>query len=149
MNNCFYLVDGIKAGDLSWSRSSAHALWRCGSAGKWAGSSKGEAVAVTGHLCWELSPWEMSAYTAFPIQTDMHVCISIKIFLAPQYCMYWVLSSYIILAKEMKAWSVAVNLGLVSKCQTHCCQQVLVWEMTKSREKSLDRDQDWHLGLMI
>lgn len=39
------------------------------------------------------------------------------------------------LAKERKAWSVAVNLGLVSKCQTHCYGEVLLWEMTKSREE--------------
>lgn len=54
----------------------------------------------------------------------------------------FLLHNFLILAKGMKAPSVTVNIGLVSKCQTHCCWKVLLWEMTKSREKSLDGDQD-------
>lgn len=81
-------------------------------------------------------PGEICAYVSFPVHTG-----DARIFLAAQCCML-VLSNHLILAKGMKAQSVAVNIGLVGKQQTHCYGKVLLWGMTKSREKSLDGDQD-------
>lgn len=58
-----------------------------------------------------------------------------------RYCRL-VLSKYILLAKEMKSQNVTVTIVLVSKYQTHCYWKLLLWVITKCREKSLDWNQD-------
>jgi len=42
----------------------------------------------------------------------------------------------------MKSQNVAVNIVLVSNCQTHCDWKLLLLVITKYREKSLDWNQD-------